>query len=94
MQDTIFSIGFCGQFRTLFIPFDKWVIQISAKKNCTVEFVIQLRISVIPIRTYITQFNIFFIQNKKPAGSIQIRHHAGKRLFQHSNSHVGIRIRN
>ena len=47
-----------------------------AQKFCTVEFVIQLRISVIQIRTYITQFNIFLIQDKKSVGSIQIRHYA------------------
>ena len=37
---------------------------------------------------------MYIIQIKIRVESIQIRHRAVKRLFEHSNSHVGIQIRN
>ena len=58
------------------------------------KFVVQICISVIQIRTSVKKFSIDIIQIKIRVESIQIRHRAGKRLFEHSNSHVGIQIRN
>ena len=58
------------------------------------KFVVQICISVIQIHTSLRKFSIDIIQIKIRVGSIQIRHRAGKRLFEHSNSHMGIQIRN
>ena len=58
------------------------------------KFAVQTCISVIQIRTSVKKFSIDIIQIKICVESIQIRHRAGKRLFEHSNSHVGIQIRN
>ena len=56
--------------------------------------VIQICISGIQIRTSVKKFSVYIIQIQIRIESIQIRHRAGKRLFQHSNSYVGIQIRN
>ena len=56
--------------------------------------VVQICISVIQIRTSVKKFSFYIIQIQIRVESIQIRHRAGKRLFEHSNSHVGIQIRN
>ena len=56
--------------------------------------VVQICISVIQIRTSVKEFSVYIIQIQIRVESIQIRHRAGKRLFEHSNSLVGIQIRN
>ena len=56
--------------------------------------VVQICISVIQIRTSVKKFSVYIIQIQIRVESIQIRHRAGKRLFEHSNSYVGIQIRN
>ena len=58
------------------------------------KFVFQICISFIQIRTLVKKFSVYIIQIKIRVESIQIRHRAGQRLFEHSNSHVGIQIRN
>ena len=55
--------------------------------------VVQICISVIQIRTSVKKFSVYIIQIQIRVESIQFRHRAGKRLFEHSNSHVGIQIR-
>ena len=56
--------------------------------------VVQICISVIQIRTSVKKFSVYIIQIQIRVESIQIRHRTGKRLFERSNSHVGIQIRN
>ena len=56
--------------------------------------VVQICISVIQIRTSVKKFSVYIIQIQIRVESIQIRHRAAKRLFEHSNSYVGIQIRN
>ena len=59
-----------------------------AKLIWVMKFVVQICISVIQIRTSVKKFSVYIIQIKIRVESIQIRHHARKRLFEHSNSHV------
>ena len=65
-----------------------------AKYIWATKFVVQICILVIQIRTSVKKFCVYIIQIKIRVKSIQIRHRAGQRLFEHSNSHVGIQIRN
>ena len=56
--------------------------------------VVQICISVIQIRTSVKEFSVYIIQIQIRVESIQFRHRAEKRLFEHSNSLLGIQIRN
>ena len=58
------------------------------------KFVVQICILVIQIRTSVKKFGVYIIQIKIRVESIQIRHRARKRLFEHSTSHPGIQLRN
>ena len=58
------------------------------------NLVIQIRTTGIEFCTSVKEFSIYIIQIKMPVESIQISNLRGKRIFEHSNSHVGNRIRN
>ena len=59
------------------------------------NLVIQIRTTGIQFCTSVKEFSIYIIQIKMPVESIQIYSNLrGKRIFEHSYSHVGNRIRN
>ena len=58
------------------------------------NLVIQIRTTGIQFCTSVKEFSIYIINIKMPVESIQISNLRGKRIFEHSNSHVGNRIRN
>ena len=88
------NIGFPGQFRRFVILFDEGVIQIReinlGHGNSLFKFV--FRSLKFALRSRNLAFTSFKLKYASRAFKFATR--ARKRLFEHSNSHVGIQIRN
>ena len=85
------NIGFPGQFRKFLILFDEGIIQI---REINLGHEIRNSHLYFGHSNSHKKFSVYIIQIQIRIESIQIRYRAGKRLFQHSNSYVGIQIRN